>query len=178
MAPNVVLTAAHCVHKGDMDGNVKITTAVLGRWNLKDTSAGREIRIDVNDMRMHSNYNPNTDEHDVALLKLVESTSLPTVRLNSGSTSLSSGSSLTTIGWGALGIDGPYPDRLHQVQVDYMTNDECRKADDPQRTASYQNFIHDDMMCAGSQGKDACMGTFTKTSSCVVPLAPICTSVR
>jgi hypothetical protein len=64
----------------------------------------------------------------------------------------------TTLGWGDLG-NGDFPDILQQAQVNYTTPYDCKNAPDPLNLgASYQTFIHDDMMCAFDVGKDGCFG--------------------
>ena len=109
----------------------------------------------------HDNYKTQTDEHDVALIKLAKTTILPTVKLNTGSdlSLLSTGRAYTTLSWSDLG-NGTFPNILQEVQVDFMSNSACRNAPDPMGSATYLSNSYDDMMCAFANGKDGCQGDF------------------
>ena len=153
MAPDLVLTAAHCTWNGYNDPNVEITTAKVGRWDKTDESESFSVTQHV----MHSDYNPNTDQYDIALLKLSSASTLPIAKINNSPSTYSSGVMLTALGWGDLG-DGTFPNLLQQVNVQYISNGQCSTFPDPQNTASYQGYIYNDMMCAFTQGKDGCYG--------------------
>ena len=158
-APDVVLTAAHCVQNGIDDPNVKIVKAILGRWDLNNVFESGSQVLPATVLLKHDNYNWQTDEHDVALIKLAQTSTLPTVKLNTGSdiSLLSTGRTYTALGWGDLG-DGTFPNILQEVQVDFMSSSDCRNAEDPMGSASYLSYVYDDMMCAFTAGKDGCQG--------------------
>lgn len=52
-------------------------------------------------------------------------------------------------GWGALSWQGPSSERLQQVYVPYVPNEECEKV---------YSDIRPHKLCAGIVGKDACQG--------------------
>ena len=58
----------------------------------------------------------------------------------------------TVSGWGALASGGSAPDRLMEVNVTTMENTDC------QVFYAGNEVITDNMICAASDGKDACQG--------------------
>jgi secreted trypsin-like serine protease len=62
IAPNVVLTAAHC-------GNFNGETVTVGAYKAGQTTDGAESRT-VNAYKKHPQYNSNTERNDFALLRL------------------------------------------------------------------------------------------------------------
>jgi len=74
IAPTKILTAAHCVEKGDPTQ----LTVVTGRARLADDSTGQELPI--SSVAIHPDY-PTTRRHDVAVITLALPTSAPSSRL-------------------------------------------------------------------------------------------------
>src|SRR5688500_5160124 len=73
VAPNWVLTAAHCVADGDASGLYVVT----GRTDLTDTSSGQ--RLAVAEVFVHPDYANNA--YDAALLRLDAPTTSPAIAL-------------------------------------------------------------------------------------------------
>jgi trypsin len=142
IAPDVVLTAAHCI------GSRTITVRVLGGGL---TSSGSED-IAVKAQIKHPNYNSATSGHDMAILLLSKSSSIPPVDFDKGTEDWA-GISSRVIGWGTLSSGGGSPTNLQQVDVPVRTNDECD-------SLSYPGKITDTMVCAGipEGGIDSCQG--------------------
>lgn len=151
VAPDVVLTAAHCTN-----GNA--VKAVLNRLDLtNDAEAGSET-IDLNYYEKHPDYVLSSSRHDLALYKLTASTNLSPIVINQDSNLLVDGMTLTVMGFGDLG-NFQYPTTLQEVQVNYMTFEACQNYEDPMRQGiSYRSSLYSDMMCALADGKDACSG--------------------
>ena len=61
-----------------------------------------------------------------------------------------SGTVATVTGWGKLRSGGDSPRILQEVDLDVMTNDECKGA--------YGSRITGEMICASRKGKDSCQG--------------------
>jgi secreted trypsin-like serine protease len=64
---------------------------------------------------------------------------------------------LIALGWGHTQTgQGPRASFLQQASLGYVPNDVCELS--RENSASYQNRIHDDMMCTFASGRDTCNG--------------------
>jgi secreted trypsin-like serine protease len=152
-----VLTASHCVD-GNQASSIKIN---VGEYDL---SNGAENAIAVKRIYMHSDYNDVSFDNDLALLELVESVDNEAITLV-GPEELDQSAidnvTATVMGWGGrVGYepnDGPtsdFPDVLHQVDLQLMTNQQC------QSTLGEGYRITNGMICAyvDTGGKGSCQG--------------------
>jgi len=140
IAPDVVLTAAHCLNIPWVSAGTHYRS---GTSDGDQRQVGRTIR--------HPNYNTRTLDYDFALLFLSSSAATQTVSVaaNSGGDE-AVGRTATITGWGAVRENGPSSSVLREVDVDIVTNAQCNQA---------VNGITDRMICAGGiQGYDACQG--------------------
>ncbi|MBN1609782.1 MAG: serine protease [Polyangiaceae bacterium] len=138
-----VLTAAHCqVLTGEL--------VITGRRDLS-TSAGRVIP--VKDVLNHADYDPDTNDNDVALVELDDSAGLPGVALHEAANELVGDS--VVVGWGYLKEGGPASSKLQEVLVPLVTNSVCQAGYQPDHVTITSN-----MLCAGlaQGGKDSCQG--------------------
>lgn len=138
IAPNWVLTAAHCeVEVGDI--------AILGRHDLR-TDAGEEIIIDR--VLTHSDFNERTQDNDISLAHLNRPSSEETIALGDAV----EGDPVAVIGWGALRQGGDTSPTLQQVEVVVTNQAQCNDA--------YDGEITENMICAGlpEGGRDSCQG--------------------
>ncbi|OQR66915.1 proclotting enzyme precursor-like [Tropilaelaps mercedesae] len=145
VAPGWVLTAAHCIRRR--------LYIVAGEHNLKKRRT-REIR--VLESHIHPEYDVETVDNDVALLRLatpvafdesIGAACLPDKPLPVGSLG-------TILGWGKLNdraVNGS--DILQEAQVPVTPQEDCRQV-----YAEY--FVSENMMCAGyKRGRiDSCAG--------------------
>ena len=70
IAPNVVLTAAHCVAKGEYTENGRVLRTREVRVGTQDlTEGGAVYRIDA--VVVHQGYKPGSQKDDIALLRIV-----------------------------------------------------------------------------------------------------------
>ena len=149
IAPEWVVTAAHCVDTASPE-SVKV---VLGRHDLR-TANGEEHAI--SQIIIHPDWDPGTNNNDIALLHLVSpSTQEPVNLVGSGDEPLySPGVTATVTGWGALSEGGLNSDVLQQVQVDIVTNTIANTAE------AYNGEVSENMIAAGfiEGGKDSCQG--------------------
>ncbi len=144
ISPEWVLTAAHCeVQVGD-----KI---VLGRLKL---SGGDGEVIDVALAITHESYNADTNDSDIALLKLATpSTQTPFALISDTGNLAAPDADLTVIGWGLLEEAGQASDDLMEVEVPIHSNPICQ--------LNYSGTgvtITANMLCAGQTGRDSCQG--------------------
>jgi trypsin len=144
-----VVTAAHCVY-GRRTSDWYITA---GDHRLSVSGEGEQVRR-ASKVILHPNYNDNTYNNDIALIKLSSPVTLNSViKTIAHSTLPASGTRLRVIGWGdqADGA-GDYPDTLRQVDVPLRSTASCEDA--------YSDGVNGNMFCAGLRqgGRDSCQG--------------------
>jgi trypsin len=163
VAPNIVITAAHCTYDVfDNDNNFDDPanfSAITGRTRLS-SNAGQEIP--VSEIHFFTNgagkplYNPNTSEWDVVFLKLASHSVSGTIKIAGADerASWAAGKSAHATGWGNTMFGTPtYQDDLHEVQVPIVADSTCGSL------ADYGSDFHPQtMVCAGEAGKDTCQG--------------------
>eukprot|EP00058_Branchiostoma_floridae_P004012 XP_002589500.1 hypothetical protein BRAFLDRAFT_88359 [Branchiostoma floridae] len=140
-----VLSAAHCLVSG--------MTVVAGEHDLSRND-GHEQSRGVERIIPHPNYNDNTLDNDIMLIKLsspvtisswVSPASLP-------DSMVSAGTNVIVTGWGNTGSN--YPDKLQKVRVPVISRATCNGAN------AYAGAVTTNMFCAGYMdgGKDSCQG--------------------
>ncbi len=151
--PNWVLTAAHCV----FGSRFNPPQVFIGSTTLNNLSGNGEI-INVTDIILHPDYNPDTLDSDLALLKLGSNSSKSPVRIieqgdPNGLTN--AGIEANVMGWGATSEGGPGSNKLLEVEVPIWQNDRAERA-----FQNYNSVFTPNMIAAGrpSGGQDACQG--------------------
>jgi len=145
VAPNWVLTAAHCTDVV----NEEFLTVLVGAHRLSDS--GRIVHPDL--VIVHPAWDPYTLENDLALLRLsqaVTETPISLYHLAEGSDEMSF-LRATVTGWGRTET-GMYPDALREVAIPLVAHDVCN--------AAMYGVITNEMICAGYPKlvKGACYG--------------------
>jgi transmembrane serine protease 9 len=149
IAPNWVLTAAHCVNS---ESAPKIQ--VFGGSN--ELEKGGAVYL-VDRIIVHEQYDDGTQDFDVALLHLTKPFTARTLSLVTAAEvdrMTSVGTLVTAIGWGLTAEGTQVSNVLRRVTVQIFSNKTCNGV------ASYAGIITDQMMCAGfaEGGKDSCQG--------------------
>jgi secreted trypsin-like serine protease len=160
IAPDVVLTAQHCVQA--------IGAVEIGRYNVSDDSEVYEVHVierEVLHPEYYSDGSKDVDEFDYALLKLYHATQLKnvtvvTVNFNA-TVPNTNGQELYVMGWGKPSLDA-YEERsdyLQQAEVYYIENEYCRtfKSSDGE---TLDDRVFDITLCAGDFDEldDSCTG--------------------
>ncbi|NUT45805.1 MAG: serine protease [Saccharothrix sp.] len=143
LSPTIVLTAAHCVYGMDhSEYSVRV-------GNTAHSYGASSV---VSAIRMHSGYNPDTVDKDIAVLELLNPLSFSSrvQPIEPASQSTPHGSVAWADGWGATAEGGQASSLLRAVDVDVISRSDC--------TASYGAGITSAMVCAGSYGHDTCQG--------------------
>lgn len=173
VAPNVVLTAAHCVYDDGFQAPSAFSV-ITGRTTLSSTAgteiAAADVLYFVDDgsgpVAQSSTtpasgtqlYDESTSEWDVALLVLSSAAPAPATPISiagAGERDLwEAGETAFVTGWGDTTGAGTYSDDLNEAQIEIIDDEDCEGA--------YPGSIYlETMLCAGIYplgGKDTCQG--------------------
>jgi secreted trypsin-like serine protease len=147
IAPQVVLTAAHCVE--GTGPNTRITV-IAGSVDLDSPKA---VRVHSVHVTQAPGFQDETRGDDWALIKLERPINLPTLALNR-SARYDTGT-FTVMGWGQTSETSMYQQRrLRTADVPAVADKTC--------TAAYRvtgvKIVSDQSICAGRRGVDTCQG--------------------
>ncbi|KAJ8372711.1 hypothetical protein AAFF_G00277800 [Aldrovandia affinis] len=152
-----VVTAAHCFPRTESSSQVarnwRVYGGIVSQFGLP--AAYRVERIILNEF-----YNPDSNDYDIALLKLQQpvdfSTSVQPVCLPTTDQNFPPGTTCWTTGFGTTEEDADSGStRLREVSVSIISTQVCN------RNSVYQGRVTQNMLCAGdlaSGGKDSCQG--------------------
>ena len=144
IAPDIVLTAAHC--GGGFLAGVNVGGTLLDGTNAVETLA-------VDSEFPHPDYNAAGRLNDIMLVKLTDPSTLsPAVDLNFNDVVPAVGDVVTVIGFGDTADGGEPSPELLMVNVDTFADDFCLNL--------YNSFVPETMICAGTVdgGRDSCQG--------------------
>lgn len=148
IAPDIVLTAAHCVDDGPKPSSVYI------RLGSSDRASGG-TRIQASNIIFHENYVQRPIRNDVALIRLSKSVELSdniqTIEL--ADSDPAPGTTVLVSGWGdrVEGDTRPAPRHLQGVYLSSISLRDCRSA--------YGYLaVQNTNVCAYTEGKDSCQG--------------------
>ncbi|KAM4018433.1 LOW QUALITY PROTEIN: chymotrypsin B-like [Anomaloglossus baeobatrachus] len=142
-----VVTAAHC-------GVLLTDRVVLGEHD-RSSSAEAIQSLTVAKVFTHPNWNSNTINNDISLIKLatpavIGSTVSPVCLANPGEV-YDDGRICVTSGWGKTRWNAANtPSKLQQTALPVLSNAQCK--------TYWGSNISDIMVCAGAAGSSSCMG--------------------
>ena len=119
IAPQWVLTAAHCVTDG---GEAIAPDSVVILTEATALTEGK--RYKVAEVVRHDGYSEMTLDNDIALIKLAEAASAPTVKLVAAAGEDSGKVRVT--GWGRMD-DGNFPVNLMEAEIELQPNAACNE---------------------------------------------------
>ena len=154
VAPDVILSAAHCV-----TGGFQIKNVVVNNTNVKGDNPYGYRRQVIRTM-VHPSWNPSSLRNDLALLLLNEAVDdVEPASYSRQFPVLSILDTLTILGLGATEDGGSFPDSLQEVDVEITPFDFC---DDAYSSNGIFDFLtgltESTQFCASSPGQDACQG--------------------
>ncbi|XP_078578595.1 plasminogen-like [Branchiostoma floridae x Branchiostoma japonicum] len=153
IAPNWIVTAAHCVDSNLSPSQWTIRVGSHRRQNTDSTQRDHAVSRVI----MHERYTSLDVDNDIALMKLSSSITfddyaspvcLPTV-------DVADGTECYATGWGSTGgIFGQLPNILQQGKVPVVSRSTCNSG------SYYNGQITNNMICAGytQGGIDSCQG--------------------
>jgi len=150
IAPNVVLSAAHC-----QMGNVNQYIVITGLYDYEDAFKNPEPNpitvLSVQDQIIHPDYQNATIDNDVMLLRLSQPVNnMEPISLNQDPSTLEVGETVRVSGWGTTSSGGSVSNVLLYADLSYISNSACNMA--------YNGDIDGFEMCASQSGKDSCQG--------------------
>lgn len=145
VAPDRVLTAAHCI-SGYSPGSVRV---IAGRTDLRTDEGEQRL---VRDVWVHPGYQSPTTGNDLAVLTLDRPVPYATVPLETSRSAYQPGTPATVLGWGYTSERGPSSPVLRSARVPLVSDDDC--------SAIFREFNRETMVCAGDPhgASDACYG--------------------
>eukprot|EP00557_Chaetoceros_sp_GSL56_P002353 CAMPEP_0176488108 /NCGR_PEP_ID=MMETSP0200_2-20121128/6528_1 /TAXON_ID=947934 /ORGANISM="Chaetoceros sp., Strain GSL56" /LENGTH=342 /DNA_ID=CAMNT_0017885059 /DNA_START=221 /DNA_END=1249 /DNA_ORIENTATION=+ len=154
------MTAAHCVHgrQGSLKQWTSMQVGAACSPFQEGNNCGQKVEdIEIDEIFIHDDYDSNTFQNDIALIRLKVPSSITPVDIDhSGISSFySKDQELFTIGLGRLKEGGnKFPDKLQHVQVSHVPDMSCVSI------YKQENYMVDpkSMFCASDIGKDACQG--------------------
>ena len=165
IAPNVVLSAAHCAQPG------KLIKVAIGRHDLTNPNDGDEVN--VQSQIPHPKYNQGTTDNDFLILILERDTTEDAGFVQVNPNYVSGGTPVTTMGYGdtnpSESVSSLAPILMH-TEVKTVSNEICSTSSGSVGgwdffgitfggyNASYKNMITDNMICARDDGEDSCQG--------------------
>ncbi|XP_061471258.1 transmembrane protease serine 12-like [Rhineura floridana] len=162
---NSVLTAAHCIKKWT---DAEYWRAVMGMHHLYRYQP-HTVKSRVRAIIIHSDFNKDTFENDVALFKTVDSIKfneyIQPICLPDTPLHVADDTPCYISGWGKTLEKGRSRDVLQEAEVDIIPIQLCNRYD------WYGGVIKEEMLCAGSEGGgvDSCQGDSGGPLMCYFP---------
>ena len=167
IAPDEVLTAAHCVDQWSVGQTASTGEAkeriIVGRTVLSASDGAIRVPAAI---RVDPTWDSATESDDAAVVQLdtpIADVASPTMPTSGNRSYEHAGTPARAIGWGSTQAQGPadvgggvYPDELRQVDLPLVGDGPCRSVFDGVRNPA---LYPQEMLCAGGDGHhDACTG--------------------
>lgn len=147
-----VVTAAHCITENNGSVTPKARVRVLTGTQSLTTGGTRRV---VDRIVRHPNYNHDTTDFDIAVIKLRTAAPGKKARLITAGQEAelaTTGDRAFVTGWGSLTGGNSFPNELEELNVPIVSRVNCNDRN------SYDGAITTRMICAGQTGKDSCQG--------------------
>uniref|UniRef100_K3WBJ3 Peptidase S1 domain-containing protein n=1 Tax=Globisporangium ultimum (strain ATCC 200006 / CBS 805.95 / DAOM BR144) TaxID=431595 RepID=K3WBJ3_GLOUD len=152
VAPDFVLTAAHCVYTSNGGGNVAPAYASVGSRYASSDADGEQIK--VKRVLVHPKYDPKTFQYDFALVELKYiSIQTPIMLDNEANDDLYKTQRLTLYGYASSSSALIKPPAIQSLSLPLVDSAQCKKL------VGSTNIDATTMVCAGGEAqKDGCQG--------------------
>ncbi|KAK2870917.1 hypothetical protein QQF64_002016 [Cirrhinus molitorella] len=153
ITPYWIVTAAHCVDELSNAGAWTVYAGFLTRTEMRSATGNSVSRI-----VKHSNFEPRTNENDIALMKLTHPLTMTSnvrpVCLPNEGMYFDAPRECYITGWGTLSSGGSAPDTLQEAKINLISRTTCNNR------PVYNGRITETMICAGKLqgGVDSCQG--------------------
>jgi secreted trypsin-like serine protease len=149
IAPDTVVTAAHCIDNGIVQNDPARLDIVAGTAFFPESGE----RIKARSIAVHPQWNSSNNDYDIAIIKLATPSAMGRPVPIDGNV-VAVPVDVTVTGWGALSEGGRGSEELMGVVVPTVDTATCNHRD------SYGGAITDRMLCAGRRegGLDSCQG--------------------
>lgn len=182
VAPDFILTSAHCAYYSPPNSDEKYQAfngIEVGKTDLSyegldyDAYSSETYKLYYENllpqkMYLHPDYNEETYEHDIMLVKTYGKSRYPTIRINSHDDIPKRNEDITVLGWGAEHNDSvpKYSNLLREADLNALSNDQCKASavdvTNPEtgkmELMSLRAHIFEDMMCAKTTNRNICHG--------------------
>lgn len=148
IAPNKILTAAHCVSGYSQATLRSNLTVVLGTPDLRSTSGAERHR--VASVAIDSRYSTRTNQYDAAVITLETDSKYEPVAINRSSSLPEVGETTYVAGWGATREGGYGTNVMNYAAVNAISNETCARV--------YGSTINNASLCAYTPNVDSCQG--------------------
>jgi len=153
IAPNVVLTASHCVVT--KSGSIQTPDVSVGLLGIRDTKSVRDTveEFKTCETIVHRNFDLNRiqDGFDIALLVLDGNSTAELVEVDRGSISLQEGDPVTVAGFGRISNNELSSELLKTEELQYVEMEKCE-------TDFRRDFPPSTMCAFDPKGSDVCRG--------------------
>ena len=145
-----VLTASHCFD--DFDGDAEEVFVAVGTDQAEELSEAENL-VQAEDVLLHPDYDDDTLEADIALIKLAEPVDAPPATLAGADAQPPIGDDALLVGWGLL-------DEGTEEEPDVLQRGEMQFTDCAEPLTSFEipADIHDRYVCLTSDVTEACVG--------------------
>jgi len=179
VAPDLIMTAAHCAQyspPGTDETYQAFNGIEIGKSDLSEEGVPFDPysletyklyyeNLIPDTLHKHPDFNEDTYEHDVMLVKVFGKSRYPPVQIGRGGMD---GDQVVVLGWGATSANSQkkYSDQLKSAEMDLMPYEECRNinvevkdpVNDQTSILSLRDHVYKDMMCASSTNRYICYG--------------------
>lgn len=153
IAPDVVLSAAHCI-----DESVPINYVVVNNTSHEGTNPFGHVR-QIIDTIVHPSWDPVTLRNDLMLLILAEPVDVEPIPYSRHFPAITVLDTLQILGLGRLEDGGSLPGTLQEAQVGLSDFDDCDVAYSDGGLLSFLTGLSESsQFCAAGPGIDSCQG--------------------